>query len=175
MSRHVIILTGIIVRKEGVQMQTKNEITTEWLKIYKNILEWDKNMVQLSNIAQVSAKEIELEEFPKWTAIAIVLGIMISKVEILMGILIIGVSVWGIYSWAAKNRKLKEQTVLSIRLNGGNTIYFNFYNKEFLEKVWETLKNIIADGNKKDADIIFNIKDNTMTGNASIFSNATIG
>ncbi|MDO4168375.1 MAG: hypothetical protein Q4D45_00630 [Lachnospiraceae bacterium] len=150
-------------------MEKNNEIKTDKLEIYKNILEWEDSIIQLSNVSQVSTKPMELQDFPKWTIIVCIVGLCVCEMNPAISIIAWFIAGIGIWLWYSENERLKTRTILTLKLNAGNNVLFVFNNKEFLKRVWEVLKQIIADGNEREADVVINIKDNYLSDNAGIF------
>lgn len=150
-------------------MSKKKEIKTEKLRIHKNIIEWENSMLQLHNISHISTNQMELQEFPKWGVILCIVGILVITRSATFGLICFVLAAGIIYNWYSENERLKTETALSIKMNSGNNIVFIFNNKEFLNNVWEVLREIIASGNSKGSDVVINIKDNYLQDNAGIF------
>ena len=121
-------------------------IETPSLLIKKNIMIWDRTMIQLSNISSVSAEDVPLEVFPIWAALMIIGGIFIGEVSILLTIVFLAAGALWIYSWVESNKKRKESAILTIRMNSGQTFYFTFDNRNFLDHVSGVIQNNIIDG-----------------------------
>lgn len=148
----------------------ENVINTPELRIHNNILEWSESMLQLSNVAVVSRVPLDSIPFPWWCLVSGFLGLFIFKEAVWIGLLLLCVAAAGIYIWYKKSEERKQQKNLIITMNSGSVMIFTFQNKAFLESVIKVLREIIANGNDQGADITINIKDNVITGNASVLN-----
>ena len=151
---------------------TRNrEIQTEQLKIHGNCMEFGETVVQLSNVSLFSIENLTPTKFPLWSILIILLGLVLlfmkNVVTVVIGLVLIAGGVAAIYLWNKQRKKDEQCKKLIIAVNSGNIFTILFNNQAFLEKVIQVLKEVIANPGHL-SDVIFNIKDNTFTGDASV-------
>lgn len=160
------------MKKEQMKMGEKT-IETPTLLIKKNIMAWDDTMIQLPNISYVSASDIASLKFPIWAPLLVLAGISLLGISVIPGIVfIIAGGIW-LYYWYQENEKRKKCSILTIRMNSGNNLYFKFNNKTFLKRVTHVLTNIFNNGTERQVSI--NIQDCTITGNAQVLTDGVFG
>ncbi len=160
------------MKKEQMKMGEKT-IETPTLLIKKNIMAWDDTMIQLSNISYVSASDVASLKFPIWAPLLVLAGISLLGISVIPGIVfIIAGGIW-LYYWYQENEKRKKCSILTIRMNSGNNLYFKFNNKTFLKRVTHVLANIFNNGTERQVSI--NIQDCTITGNAQVLTDGVFG
>lgn len=160
------------MKKEQMKMGEKT-IEPPTLLIKKNIMAWDDTMIQLPNISYVSASDIASLKFPIWAPLLVLAGISLLGISVIPGIVfIIAGGIW-LYYWYQENEKRKKCSILTIRMNSGNNLYFKFNNKTFLKRVTHVLNNIFNNGTERQVSI--NIQDCTITGNAQVLTDGVFG
>ncbi len=149
------------------------EIDTDSLKIYGNCLEFKDTVIQLSNVSLVANNPIAPPQFPIWAAVAFIVGLLFLFVDTDIDIIhIVGLFLFfggGFVACAWYLRSERDKTLkrLVIATNSGQTFFILFNQSEFLNKVIDTLKEIIAHPGHH-SDIIINIKDNTIGPGGSV-------
>ena len=130
-------------------------------------------VLKLSNISYVSASDIASLKFPIWAPLLVLAGISLLGISVIPGIVfIIAGGIW-LYYWYQENEKRKKCSILTIRMNSGNNLYFKFNNKTFLKRVTHILANIFNNGTERQVSI--NIQDCTITGNAQVLTDGVFG
>ena len=119
------------------------------LLIKKNIMIWNRTMIQLSNISSVSTEDVPLDECPILALSIILVGIFFGVISVMVTIICLAVGALCIYYWAQSNKKRKESAILTIRMNSGQTFSFTFDDRDFLGYVSGVIQNIIIDGGAK--------------------------
>ena len=141
------------------------EIDTDSLKIYGNCLEFKDTVIQLSNVSLVANNLLTTPKFPLWSIALLVLGFagLFVKVGaiIVFGLVLFFGGSCAICAWYLQVEREKQLKKLVIATNSGQTFSILFEKGEFLNKVINTLKEIIAHPGHH-SDIIINIKDNTI-------------
>lgn len=150
----------------------EDTIETPSVYIRKNIMIWDNNMIQLSNISCISASGVDDLPFPVWAAIVMLVGLVMFAMSPFVAIVMIAVGGFFAFQWYSKNEKRKEEAILTIRMNSGSNFFFLFNDKNFLHKVLNVLENIIVNGNVSGS-IEINIKDSNIV-NSHILNDAAI-
>lgn len=148
----------------------KNSIQTEWLSIRGNIMSWDNTMIQLSNVSCISTTLLEQVPFPKYALLLILAGIVMLKVNILVGLVALALAGGWIYIWYDTNTKRSLQTVLSINMNSGMNFNLLFGNKAFLRDVLTVLEKIITEGGIGDHNLNIDIYGCKFSGNAQVLN-----
>ena len=147
------------------------EIDTDSLKIYGNCLEFKDTVIQLSNVSLVANNPIAPPQFPIWAAAALIVGLLFLFVDIgvirVLGLILIVGGGYVAYAWYQRSERDKTLKRLVIATNSGQTFFILFNQSEFLNKVIDTLKEIIAHPGHH-SDIIINIKDNTIGPGGSV-------
>lgn len=153
-------------------LSKSREINTDTLKIHGNCMEFLDTIIQLSNISLISTNSIIPTKFPTWCIGAIAVGLICLFLKItlisVIGLGLLALGAWTIYLWYQRVQQEKEIKKLVIATNSGQTFSILFYNGNFLERVIDVLKEIIANPGHL-SDVNFNIKDNTFTQGAAIF------
>lgn len=150
----------------------ENTIETPSVYIRKNIMIWDNNMIQLSNISCISASGVDDLPFPVWVAVIILVGLVMFAASAFAAIVLIAIGGYFAYEWYTNNKKRKKEAILTIRMNSGSNFFFLFNDKNFLHKVLNVLENIIVNGNVSGS-IEINIKDSNIV-NSHILNDAAI-
>lgn len=147
------------------------EIDTDSLKIYGNCLEFKDTVIQLSNVSLVANNPIVPPQFPIWAAAALIVGLLFLFVDIgiirVLGLFLILGGGYVTYAWYQRSERDKKLKKLVIATNSGQTYFILFNQGEFLNKVINALKEIIAHPGHH-SDIIINIKDNTIAAGGSV-------
>ncbi len=147
-------------------------IETPTLLIKKNIMYWENTMIQLSNISCISTGNIASAPFPILAALFVLAGFwLFSKSAVLAIILCVIGGVW-LLIWYFENESRREGAVLAIRMNSGQSLYFAFKRKDFLQSVLAVLERIIADGG--DRQVSINVENCTFSGDADILNGIRI-
>lgn len=147
-------------------------IETPTLLIKKNIMYWENTMIQLSNVSCISTGNIASAPFPILAALFVLAGFLLfSKSAVLAIILCVIGAVW-LLIWYLENESRREGAVLAIRMNSGQSLYFAFKRKDFLQSVLAVLERIIADGG--DRQVSINVENCTFSGDADILNGIRI-
>lgn len=155
-------------------MKREKSIETNELKIKGNIMCWNETMIQLSNVSCISTSPIQLEEFPKYSILIVIAGIILLRFNILVSIiLLVGGAAW-IYIWMNINEARKSETVLNIYMNSGNNLCILFSNRSFLYDVLKVLEQIIIDGGVGEQNVEINIHNSRISGNARVLDNLNV-
>lgn len=114
----------------------KNEksIETPQFFIKGNIMTWEGNMLQLSNVSSISTTGLEQLPFPKWTLIVFLAGLFLFSVSWIVALVCIAVGGLCIYYWYTQNQKRQSTINLVIFMNSGISFQFLFRDKPFLKK-----------------------------------------
>lgn len=152
------------------------EINTDSLRIHGNCMEFENTIIQLSSISLISSNSIVPTKFPTWSIAAIIIGLFLLSTEfvpmILLGLIVVAVGIFVIYSWYQQVEREKRIKKLVIITNSGQIFSILFLNGEFLDTVIRVLKEIIANPGHL-CDVNFNIKGNTFTRGATVFNEYT--
>ena len=151
-------------------MEKEKKIETEKFLIQGNILIWESNMIQLSNISYVSTSNLKTLPFPTQSLIIALAGLILLFMIPPAGIVAILVFVAWIFSWYKQNQERSRNINLNILLNSGHAIRMVFRNKEFLQQVLKVLMVIFADGNTHNKNVSINIKNCTIEENANVLN-----
>ena len=80
-------------------------IKTMNLNITGNIMSWQDCLVQISNVSYITAKGVQQAPFPWITLLALIIGIMLFRLNVLIALIIVICSVGGIYYGIRNMRK----------------------------------------------------------------------
>lgn len=152
-------------------VSNSREIDTDALKIYGNCLEFLDTVVQLSNVSLVANSPLVTPKFPTWSIAAMVLGFACLFVKIgvviVLGLLLLCGGGFAMYMWDQQVEREKQLKKLVIATNSGQTFSILFEKGDFLDKIIDTIKEIIAYPGHH-SDIIINIKDNTIASGGRV-------
>lgn len=167
------MIQGVIDQKSQ-GMDTEKRIETDNLRIQGNIMCWGGKMVQLSNVSYLSTRRIVPEEFPKPTILIGIVSLFFLKSMIAVTLILwIAVGIW-VYSWHKKKVVDEATRCLSIRTNSGDTFYILIMDEMFLNTILNVLEKIISDGGVGNQQVLINIQDSTITGNARVLEDLKI-
>ena len=152
----------------------ERSIETEQLTIKGNIIMWDRMMIQLANISSISTKRLNSKPFPYLSLLLVLVGIILIKISGILAIVLIAAGIAWIVIWNQENQKQQEKTNLIIVMNSGSVYVILFNDQSFLQKVLMVLEKIIMTGGIGDSNVVIDIKDNTFSGNAELFSGLSI-
>lgn len=153
----------------------EKSIETKELMIKGNIMLWHGTMIQLSNISSITTDPLALLKFPWGSLVVMLIGLLMEKVNILLTVLLVIAGIIWIAMWYEKNQERKMSTVLSITMNSGQSLFFLCKDYGFLERVLHVLELVIIDGGTGSEQIIINMNNSRIDGNAKILENAKIG
>lgn len=155
---------------DGVSKSFKGSkvIDTPNLYIEGNIMMWEGNILQLSNVVNISIVPQGLLGFPFWTLILILAGIVLFGVNVLLALVSLVIAGVVIYFWYKRNEELKTQAHLNLITNSGKEFSFLFGDRAFLKRVFDVLGAIIVDGPSVKGGIDINISNNQIHQGASI-------
>jgi len=143
-------------------------IDTPNLYIEGNIMMWEGNILQLSNVVNISIVPQGLLGFPFWTLFLILVGIGLFQVNILLALISFVITGGVIYFWYKRNKELRTQAHLILNTNSGKEFSFLFGDRAFLKRVFDVLAAIIVDGPSVKGGIDINISNNQIHQGASI-------
>ena len=78
---------------------------------------------------------------------------------------------YSIYSWYSEYEEVKSHKYLNILLNSGFTYSILFSNEAFLDEVMHVFANIFEDGAKANTNYYIDIKNSTISNDASVVRN----
>ena len=140
-------------------MKMELKIGPKKLLIQGNIMAWQDNMIQLSNISFVSASEVSAMPFPMYSWIVFLSGIILLYFTLSLGILVLALFAASIACWYMLNEEYRKGLILTILLDSGNSFQLVFQNREFVQEVLKLLAEILADGDIHNRSIVINIED----------------
>lgn len=122
-------------------------VITKQLEIQGQLLRWEGVIIQISNIALITTSNVSTPRFPLWTLLFALAGIVaIAEESWLLGLILIAVMGFGVYSWIQDYQCAKTGKFLNLLLNSGDVYSIRFYDKNFLDKVLNVFSNIMVDG-----------------------------
>ena len=134
----------------------EKEIDTPIFKIKENILTFGDNLIQISNISQVSIYPIAKQPIPMYIPIIILIGMFFISSRgnnmKFMGFVILGLGIYLGYKLYEKNANRGD--ILRIQLNSGFKFSIICNDKAFLSNVIDVLKDCF-NNNKSIATIDF--------------------
>lgn len=152
----------------------EKSIKTEQFFIRGNIMTWEGNMLQLSNVSSVSTMGLSDLPFPFLAVIVFLVGLSIFGVSLLLALLFMVVGGGYFYYWYTKN-KIRASTInLIILMNSGTSFQFVFQNKSFLMEVLKVLETIICDGGIGNHVISVSISGCEIGGDISVLNKTNI-
>lgn len=146
-------------------------IDTPNLYIEGNIMSWEDNMLQLSNVVNISTVPQGLLAFPFWTLLLILAGFILIRQIFWFALIMLILSGIIIYWWYKRNEELKTQSHLVIHTNSGKVYSFLFSDRKFLKEVFNVLGEIILNGHSMKGGIHISITGNKIEQGASILNN----
>lgn len=157
-----------------IQKESESKIVeTDVLKVKGNLISWDNSIIQISNISMLTTTDVEANKFPMYSILFVLLGLFITKTNIIAGLVSLIIGIAWIYFWRKGSKQAKNSKNLNIVLNSGHIFIFIFHDKKFLEKVISVLSEILVTSEKK-AEYIFNIKNSTFNDNSSLVKNMDV-
>lgn len=151
-------------------------IETSGLQIRGNLLRWNDDIIQISNISQISIGNYPTQPFPMWTVAAILIGLVAMWFNTLVGLLGLLLGGGVIFIWYQERQSQKDYKFLHLRLNSGTCFSFIFEQQDFLRKVLEVFANIFEDvEDNVNNSITIDIKNCTVTGNGKIVETINAG
>lgn len=151
-------------------------VETPGLHIQGNLLRWNDVVIQISNISQISVGRYPTQPFPLWTIAAILIGLIVMKFNVLIGLvgLLLGGGV--IFIWYQDRQSKKDYKFLHLHLNSGTRFSLVFEQQKFLNKVLEVFANIFEDvEDNVNNNITIDIKNCSVTGNGKIVETINSG
>ena len=147
-------------------------IKTMNLNITGNIMSWQDCLVQISNVSYITAKGVQQAPFPWISLLAIFIGIMFFRLNVLIALIIVICSVGGIYLWYKEYEERKNSIALNLMMNSGDRLVLIFNDRSFLAKVMDVLKKIITDGGiGKNNTISIDLSGCQFKGDATLLNN----
>lgn len=145
------------------EMFSKNEneleeITDEF-KINTNILEFRNRIVQISNIESVSIVEPAKKGFNNRVIIGFIIGLAAIAFQILIGIAILALCAFYVYSVSNSNKNLGKN--IYINLVSGYYIFINCKDTDFAKRIVSVLKDYLNGANTRP--VFVNINDSNVT------------
>lgn len=149
-------------------------IQTNYLNITGNIMTWEGTMIQLSNVSYVTTQNMEPAKLPLWAIGTVVVGICLYKFVLLLSIVLVLFGAIDLVVWYKENEARKKSTILTIRMNSGNSLQFLFSDRIFLQKVLSVLEKIIIDGGIGSQNISIDLSGSQFSGDARVLNNLGI-
>ena len=151
----------------GLNYNLPKVIRTEYLTIQGNCLDMPGICIQLSNISLFTTSGVAAPgQGALATAGALVVGgLVLMIINVLIGLIAIALGGFLGYAWYLDKQKAKQSGKLTIMTNSGSSYSIVFRNLEFLNKVVNTIKEIIREP-EYTGKTVFNIKDNMIYGSA---------
>lgn len=149
-------------------------IHTSVLSITGNIMTWEGEAIQLSNITSISRLSLPLVSFPRWILLMLAAGIVVLEnyrtiafvCFVLAGVILL--------RWYLRNRRIKKAEELRILTNAGVTFSFFFSDKMFLRKVVRVLSAVIAEGGMEGKSVKIHLNNCTISGNAKVLNDMVV-
>lgn len=158
----------------GTSTSQQMVIETPQLLIKGNIMSWKGTMIQLSNVSCISTSPLAQMVFPIYSIVLLLIGLLMLKISLIVGIISLGLGGAWIYFWYKDNEERKRNTILNIVMNSGNNLQFIINNGDFLNKVLNVLEQIIIDGGVGKQDVTINIQGCKITGNAKVLNDLNL-
>ena len=155
-------------------MEKELKIGPEKLLIQGNIMAWQDNMIQLSNVSFVSASEVSALPFPTYSLLVLLGGIILLYFTLSIGILVLILYALSIVCWYMLNEEHRNGLILTILLDSGHSFQLVFQNREFVQEVLKLLMEVLADGNKQNRSILINIGDCTIEEKENVLNELNI-
>lgn len=156
-------------------MEKVKSIETSRLVIKGNIIKWPGTMIQLSNISCISISALALRPFPFLSILLELIGIGLVKISFAAAFIVILAGLTWIFLWYKKNKEIKESTNLNIMMNSGKILQIVFKDTVFLNRVLNVLEAVIREGGVGNSnDVLINIKDCTIGGNAQVLTDLKV-
>ncbi len=156
--------------------KSEKVIETNELQIRGHLLRWKDVVIQISNISQIAIGNYPAKPFPLWSIAVILVGILILRVNLLIGLLTAFFGSIFIMEWVTQRQATKDCKYLHLYLNSGTCFSFLFQNESFLRKVLEVFANIFEDGEKaSNSNVTIDIKNCTVNDNASFVQTLNSG
>lgn len=146
-------------------------VQTKQLLIQGHLLRWEGVIIQISNISLITSTNLNPPRFPIWAAIAVLAGISLLDPIWYVGLIAMAVGGYSIYSWYSEYEEVKSHKYLNILLNSGFTYSILFSNEAFLDEVMHVFANIFEDGAKANTNYYIDIKNSTISNDASVVRN----
>jgi len=166
--------TNILTSLLSKNLKGNKIINTPRLYIEGNIMRWEGNMLQLSNVVNVSTVPQGLLVFPIWTILLILVGGILIRELIWLALIMFVLAGLVIFWWYKRNEELKTQSYLILHTNSGKEYSFLFDDREFLNKVFNVLGAIILGDDNIKGGVFVNVSGNTIEQGASILNNLKI-
>ena len=143
-------------------------VKTEKLLIQGHLLRWEDVVIQISNISLITSSDVITAQFPTWAGIMAVVGLALLGLVWYLGLILIAIAGFAIFSWYSSVQEAKNRKYLNILLNSGQTYSIMFQSKHFLNDVLQVFANIFEEGSAGGTNYYINIKDSKIDHNSSI-------
>lgn len=157
--------------RDLISGKKEKTVQTKQLLIQGHLLRWEGVIIQISNISLITSTNLNPPVFPIWAAIAVLAGISLLDPIWYVGLIAMAVGVYSIYSWYSEYEEVKSHKYLNILLNSGFTYSILFSNEAFLDEVMHVFANIFEDGAKSSTNYYIDIKNSTISNDASVVRN----
>ena len=124
--------------------QSSKIVETTDMYIRGHLLQWGKVAIQIRNISLITSSDIETKPFPTWAGIVAGIGVMTMFLAWYIGLILLAIAGFGIYSWYEDSRNPEGQAYLHIHLNSGDIFMILFKSKSFLKETMQVLADVIA-------------------------------
>ena len=148
-------------------LNTSKNIDTPFLKVRGNCLEIKNTTIQLSNISLFSTADIAPAKFPVFSAILILVGLLLLEWSVVPALIAIALGGGWIFYWYSSVQKAKDLKRLTIVTNSGNVFPIVFDDQAFLSRVVTIMTDIIRDP-EHEGNITINVKECTFTDDSAI-------
>lgn len=159
------------MRREMFGRTTESIVETVRFQINGGVLKWDNVVVQIKNISYVTTMDVKSVQFPRWTLICELAGLLLLKVNVLMGILAIVIGLLCIWGWYHENEQRKKQKYLYIHMNSGRVFSILFSSSVFLDRALDVFSDVMENGNEAGNVYNFNLKDCKIDHESSLIGN----
>lgn len=114
--------------------------------IEDNIMQFDKKIVQLSNVSCLQISAMPPKDYPLWAIIVVIAGVVIFTQSVAIGLSCIAIGGIAIALVYWHNSELEKY--LAVITNSGRGFYFSCKNEDFLISAMEQIKACFNDNGK---------------------------
>lgn len=155
----------------SLQNKKENElfIETPELQISKRVITFRDTAIQISNISSVAICPFPKKDIPSITWVLLILGILLLKVNLLLGLLLLAagaVIIWKIYS---DNQSPGQY--IKISMNSGAGFFFTADSTIFLKEVAQTIAYCINHPEERHDNVVISINNSKIENSPLVAGN----
>ena len=160
-----------LIRNKMLGSSKEKIVQTKEIFLEGQLLKWENVIIPISNISLIAVSNVPVSQFPVWSAIMLLLGVILIKYLVQVGVILLLVAGIIIFRWYKIWDTIKQHKYLIMVLNSGYSYSIYCTKESFLNDVLKVLTDVLNNGIDSNVNYTINLYDCNIDNNSSVISN----